>query len=46
MLPVGTAPAGTQCDTTQSVNGYYVVPRAAVIWSGTIKPPVVVASCS
>lgn len=46
MLPVGTVPAGTQCDETQSINGYYVVPRALVTWSGTIKPPVVVSPCS
>lgn len=46
MLPVGTVPAGTACDTTQSVNGYYVVPRGAVTWSGTVKPAVVVATCS
>lgn len=46
LLPVGTVPADTVCDPTQSVNGYFVVPRAAVIWSGTVKPPVVVASCS
>lgn len=46
MLPVGTVPAGTVCDPTQSVNGYYVVPRAAVTWSGTVKPPVVVSPCS
>lgn len=46
MLPVGTVPAGTACDTTQSVNGYYVVPRGAVTWSGSVKPAVVVATCS
>lgn len=46
MLPVGTVPAGTVCDTTQSVNGYYVVPRDSVAWSGTVKPPVVVSPCS
>lgn len=46
MLPVGTVPPDTVCDTSQSVNGYYVVPRSAVTWSGSVKPEVVVASCS
>lgn len=46
LLPVGTVPAGTACDTTQSVNGMYVVPRDAVTWSGTVKPVVVVSACS
>lgn len=46
MLPVGTIPADTQCDTTQSVNGYYVVPNAAVTFTGTVKPIVVVSPCS
>jgi hypothetical protein len=45
MLPVGTVPAGTSCDSEQSVNGYYVVPRAAVTWSGNVRPDVVVAAC-
>lgn len=45
LLPVGTAPAGTTCDTTQSVNGKYAVPRDQVTWSGTIEPLVVVAQC-
>jgi hypothetical protein len=46
MTPVGTVPAATACITDQYVNGYYVVPRAAVTWSGTVKPDVVVAECS
>jgi hypothetical protein len=46
MVPVGTIPAGTECDTTQSVNGYYVVPRSAVTWYGSVKPQVTVAICS
>jgi hypothetical protein len=46
LLPVGTVPADTPCDVTQQVNGYFVVPRAKVIWSGTVKPDVVVASCA
>lgn len=45
MLPVGTVPASTVCDTSQSVNGYYVVPRAAVTFSGSVQPDVVVATC-
>lgn len=46
LMPVGTVPAGTVCDTTQNVNGYYVVPRDLVTWSGAVKPPVVVSPCS
>jgi len=46
LLPVGTVPLGTQCDATNKVNGMHVVPRASVVWSGTIKPDVVVAQCS
>jgi hypothetical protein len=45
MLPVGTIPGSTECDTSQSVNGYYVVPRSVVTWSGSVKPDVVVAKC-
>jgi len=45
LLPVGTVPAGTACDSTEYVNGYYVVPTDQVIWSGTIRPFVVVAQC-
>lgn len=44
-LPVGTVPAGTLCDTTQVVLGYYVVPRTAVQWYGNTKPQAVVAQC-
>jgi hypothetical protein len=46
-LPVGTVPVGTPCidDVNMTVNGYRVVPREAVIWSGSIQPPVVVAAC-
>lgn len=44
--PVGTVPAGTACDPSQSVNGRYAVPRAAVTWYGSVKPRVVFASCS
>lgn len=46
LLPVGTIPAGTQCDTTQAVLGRYVVPREAVSWYGSVKPQAVVADCS
>jgi hypothetical protein len=46
LLPVGTVPDGTQCIRSQSVNGYYAVPRASVIWSGNVQPDVVVAQCS
>lgn len=46
MLPVGTVPAGTPCSPDQSVNGYNVVPRSAVVFSGSVKPDVVVAQCS
>jgi len=45
LLPVGTVPGGTLCDSSQTVNGYFVVPTEAVTWSGTIRPVVVVAKC-
>lgn len=45
LVPVGTVPEGTACDTSQSVNGHYAVPTASVIWSGNIRPVVVVAQC-
>lgn len=46
MLPVGTVPNGTKCISDQTINGFYVVPRATVTWSGTVKPEVVVALCA
>lgn len=47
MIPVGTVAANTPCDTSQPVGtGYYVVPNAAVTWTGTTRPVVVVAQCS
>jgi hypothetical protein len=50
MLPAGTVPAGTTCDTTQAttVNGgaYNVVPHASVTWTGTVKSLVAFAKCS
>lgn len=45
LAAVGTVAPGTACITTQQVNGYFVVPRASVTWSGSVKPDVVVASC-
>lgn len=45
LLPVGSIPVGTSCNTMEYVNGYYVVPRDLVTWSGTVKPLVVVAQC-
>ncbi len=45
LLVVGNVPAGTACDPEQSVAGKYVVPFDAVNWTGTVRPPVVVADC-
>jgi hypothetical protein len=45
LVPVGTIPQGTQCDASQPIMGRYVVPRAAVVWAGTVRSEVVVASC-
>ena len=49
-LPVGTVPAGTVCDPKQGAicNGvpYYAVPVSAVSWSGNVRPPIVVATCT
>jgi hypothetical protein len=45
LLPVGTVPANTPCDSTQQVNGYYAVPRDQVTWFGNVRPQVVVAQC-
>lgn len=46
LVAVGTVPPGTKCDTSQSINGYFVVPNKAVSWSGDVRPTVVVAQCS
>ena len=48
LVPIGTVPAGTQCDLNQSVNGYGVVPNSAVIWTSPTgaRPIVVVAQCN
>lgn len=45
MLPVGTIPLGSPCDPANTINGLYVVPRALVVWSGSVKPDAVVAKC-
>lgn len=49
-LPVGTVPGGTACDPNNGAIAagvtYYAVPSAAVTWSGTTRPTVVVAPCS
>jgi len=50
MLPVGTVPAETGCIPTEGVIAggvtYYAVPRAAVRWSGSVRPDAVYAICS
>lgn len=46
LVPVGTIPLNTPCDISQSVNNKFVVPVSAVTWLGTVKPIVVVTSCS
>lgn len=45
LTKVGTAPAGTVCVAEQRVNNMYVIPRASVTWTGTVRPDVVVAPC-
>ena len=44
-VKVGTVPLGTVCDATQRVNDMFVVPVAAVTWSGSVRSDVVVAPC-
>lgn len=44
-VPVGTVPLNAACVETQRVNGYYVVPRWRVTFSGTNRPEAVVARC-
>jgi hypothetical protein len=46
LVPVGTVAIGTECDTSQSWGGKYIVPTSAVTWSGNIEPVVVVATCA
>lgn len=49
LLPVGTIPAGIQCDNTQGVFAkstvYYLVPLASVSLTATIKPPIPLSLC-
>lgn len=45
LLPVGQMPEGTPCDASQSINGFYVVPRDSVLWAGSVRSEVVVAEC-
>jgi hypothetical protein len=42
---VGTVALGTVCNPAETVNGKYVVPKAAVTWSSLVRADVVVASC-
>lgn len=50
MLPVGTIPGGTQCDSNNGVIAggvsYWAVPTSSVTWYGATKPTVVLAQCS
>lgn len=48
LLPIGTAPAGTECDPSQTVNGHMAVPTAEIEWAAgsTARPVVVVAQCN
>lgn len=46
LIAVGNVPLNTPCDISQSVNGKYAVPVASVTWLGSVKPIVVVATCS
>lgn len=47
LLPIGTVPAGTTCDPSNSVNGLGAVPTDDVIWTSPTgsRPIVVVARC-
>lgn len=45
LVPVGNVPSDTACNSTEYVNGYYVVPRDLVSWDGATQPLVVVAQC-
>ena len=40
-----TVPLGTQCDANQVVNGKYILPRSAIIWSGSARPVAVLGDC-
>lgn len=46
LLPVGEISSDVFCDTSQSVNGRYVVPRDEVTFAGSVRPEVVFAECS
>ena len=46
LVVVGSVPAGTPCDETETVNGHYAVPRDQVTWSSDVQPLVVVANCA
>jgi hypothetical protein len=46
LTAVGTVAGSSPCSTTQYVNGYFVVNRSLVKWTGTKKPVVVVAKCN
>lgn len=46
MVPAGTIPMGTVCDTTQQVLGKYVVDIATVTWAGSVRSRVAFASCT
>lgn len=45
LIATGTVPEGTDCSTTQSVNGHYVVDPDLVAWSGTVSTFTPVAKC-
>lgn len=46
VFPVGTVPGGTPCSSATTVNGLAQVAKAAVIWAGDVRPPIVVSTCS
>lgn len=47
MIPMATMNADTQCDATQSANGYYRVPQGSYTWldGSTARPVMLVAEC-
>ncbi len=50
MLPAGTVPAGTLCDSEQSIRQgtktFNVVPHTVVTWTGTVRSLTAFAMCS
>lgn len=46
LVAVGTVAPGAVCDAAQPVLDKWVVPRAAVTFAGSVRPEVVLASCS